>query len=105
MCVDRCAHVLSLLQKKRWSFARSATFPIPRAVCAEIVNSKLELAAAAKKVFADLHEQEHSKAKGGVISLLTRGHVTRTDYYTQAVRLAFIPFLEKELFPERFESE
>lgn len=73
--------------------ARTAGFFLPPKI-AELVNGGMELGHADDMVF----KQHNSKQKGGAVGILTNGIITRTTYYKPAVALAFIPFLQKELY-------
>lgn len=74
--------------------ARTASFPLPPAVSA-LVAQGVELGEADDRVF----RRSGSKLAGGSVGLLTRGLITRADYYEQAFLLALIPVLQPELFP------
>ena len=74
--------------------ARTASFPLPPAVSA-LVAQGVELGDADDRVFC----QSGSKRGGGSVGLLTRGLITRADYYEQAFLLSLIPVLQPELFP------
>ncbi|MEP1087041.1 inosine/xanthosine triphosphatase [Algoriphagus sp.] len=73
--------------------SKTATFYLPEAI-AELIHSGMELGAADDQFFA----QENSKQSGGSVGILTQGTLTRQTYYNQAIILALIPFLNKELF-------
>jgi len=74
--------------------ARSATFYLPPKV-AELVLSGLELGDADDAVFGSAN----SKQKNGAVGLLTDNTITRTDYYTEAIIMALIPFKKPEYYP------
>ena len=74
--------------------ARTASFPPPPSVSA-LVAQGVELGDADDRVFC----QSGSKRGGGSVGLLTRGLITRADYYEQAFLLSLIPVLQPELFP------
>jgi non-canonical (house-cleaning) NTP pyrophosphatase len=44
-----------------------------------------------------------SKRERGGVGLLTDDRVTRSQFYAEAVKLALIPFVNPELFPEHKE--
>lgn len=73
--------------------AKTGTFFLPDAVRV-LVKKGMELGEADDLVFS----KENSKQRGGAVGLLTRGIVNRSLYYRQAVLLALIPFLNKELY-------
>ena len=73
--------------------ARTATFYLPTEV-AKLIKNGLELGKADDLLF----EKENSKQGGGSVGILTQGVVTRRDYYSQAIILALIPFLNENLY-------
>ena len=73
--------------------SKTATFYLPEAIV-KLINAGMELGAADDHFFA----QENSKQTGGSVGILTHGTITRQTYYNQAIILALIPFLNKELF-------
>ena len=74
--------------------ARTASFFLPPQV-AELVHEGMELGHADDVVFA----QSNSKQQNGAVGLLTHDVITRTSLYRPAVQMAFIPFLNPELYP------
>ena len=81
--------------KSRTKFgkSRTGTFMLPPKV-AELVQSGMELGEADDQVFGD----SNSKQKGGAVGLLTKNLVNRTVYYSEAVVLALIPFINEDLY-------
>lgn len=75
--------------------AKTSSFILPPKV-SELVKNGLELGVADDMVF----RQNNSKTKGGSVGILTNGLINRTMYYTQAVMLALIPFINKSLYQE-----
>lgn len=73
--------------------AKTGTFYLPKGI-SQLINSGLELGHADDQYFA----KENSKQQGGSVGILTHGVVDRKAYYTQAIILALIPFLNKNLF-------
>lgn len=73
--------------------AKSATFYLPNGI-AKLINSGLELGKADDQFF----DKENSKQQGGSVGILTHGVVDRKAFYTQAIILALIPFLNKNLY-------
>lgn len=73
--------------------AQTGTFLLPGKV-AELVNSGMELGHADDLVFG----HSNSKQKNGAVGLLTKDVMNRTSYYTEAVVLALIPFVNQELY-------
>ena len=74
--------------------ARTASFFLPPKV-AELVHGGMELGDADDVVFA----KTNSKQQNGAVGLLTNDVVTRKLLYLPAVQMAFIPFLNPELYP------
>jgi|SRR5690606_468797 len=73
--------------------SKTGTFYLPEAI-AKLIHSGMELGTADDQFF----EQENSKQNGGSVGILTKGAITRQTYYSQAIILALIPFLNKGLF-------
>lgn len=84
-----------IVSEKRTSRARTATFPIPEKV-AKLVRSGVELGLADDQVFG----RSNSKQQDGAVGLLTHGKITRRNYYSHAVLLALIPFVNEQVFNE-----
>ncbi|MCW8873903.1 MAG: inosine/xanthosine triphosphatase [Xanthomonadales bacterium] len=73
---------------ERISEARTVTLPLPPGVW-ELVDAGLELGEANDRVFGTVN----SKHEGGAFSLLTNGKFTREGVYTEALAMAFLPFV------------
>ena len=73
--------------------ARTAGFFLPPQV-AELVHQGIELGDADDQVF----RKENSKQQNGAVGLLTHDVLTRKSLYVPAVQMAFIPFLNPELY-------
>ncbi|MDP2335897.1 MAG: inosine/xanthosine triphosphatase [Bacteroidota bacterium] len=73
--------------------ARTASFYLPPEV-AKLVHQGIELGDADDIVFA----KQNSKQQNGAVGLLTRDVITRKSLYLPAVQMAFIPFLNPELY-------
>jgi len=73
--------------------ARTATFILPPRV-AELIHQGYELGDADDIVF----EKMNSKQQNGAVGLLTNDLITRKSLYLPAVQMAFIPFLNPELY-------
>jgi inosine/xanthosine triphosphatase len=73
--------------------ARTASFFLPPRV-AELVHQGMELGDADDIVFA----KQNSKQQNGAIGLLTNDVIIRKSLYRPAVQMAFIPFLNPELY-------
>ena len=74
--------------------ARTAGFFLPPEV-AKLVHEGMELGDADDRVFA----KTNSKQQNGAVGLLTNDAITRKSLYIPAVQMAFIPFLNPELYP------
>ncbi len=74
--------------------ARTASFFLPPKV-AELVHGGMELGDADDVVFA----KSNSKQQNGAVGLLTNDAITRKSLYEPAVQMAFIPFLNPDLYP------
>lgn len=73
--------------------ARTASFFLPPEV-AKLVHNGMELGHADDIVF----RKNNSKQQNGAIGLLTNDAITRKSLYLPAVQMAFIPFLNPELY-------
>jgi len=73
--------------------ARTASFFLPTEV-AKLVHEGMELGHADDVVF----NKSNSKQQNGAIGLLTNDAITRKLLYVPAVQMAFIPFLNPELY-------
>ncbi|EKB48465.1 inosine/xanthosine triphosphatase [Cecembia lonarensis] len=73
--------------------AKTSTFFLPKAIV-DLVSKGMELGEADDKVF----DRSNSKQENGAVGILTNGAIDRKEYYQQAVVLALIPFLKKELY-------
>lgn len=74
----------------------TSPFMLPHKITDELKKGR-ELSEAADKIF----ESKNSRQKEGAIGLLTHGVVDREKYYEQAVIIALIPFINKELYFEK----
>lgn len=72
---------------------RTASYFLPKKVV-DLINQGKELAHANDEVFG----LENSKHKGGGVGILTNDVIDRTKLYSQAVVLALIPFLKREIY-------
>ena len=78
---------------KKTGKARTAGFFLPPRV-AELVHQGMELGDADDIVFA----KQNSKQQNGAVGLLTADIITRKSLYLPAVQMAFIPFINPELY-------
>lgn len=72
---------------------RSSAFFLPQKV-AELIRQGKELGEADDIVFS----RTNSKQENGAVGLLTHNAIDRTHYYTDAVILALIPFVNPDLY-------
>jgi inosine/xanthosine triphosphatase len=73
--------------------ARTASFFLPAAVV-NLIKAGHELGAADDIIF----KRRNSKQENGAVGILTENVINRTNYYTEAVILALIPFKNHELY-------
>lgn len=73
--------------------ARTSTFFLPKAV-SDLVNQGKELGEADDMIFG----RTNSKQGNGTVGILTGDVIDRTQYYTEAVVLALIPFKNSHLY-------
>ena len=73
--------------------ARTAAFELPVAI-SRLVREGMELGDADDQVF----RKKNSKQQNGAVGLLSRDHITRQTLYEQAIILALIPFLNRNLY-------
>jgi inosine/xanthosine triphosphatase len=73
--------------------AKTATFILPQKV-SELIEQGYELGHADDIVFG----HSNSKQKNGAVGLLTKDATNRSEYYSFAVILALIPFLNEDLY-------
>ena len=78
---------------KKTGKARTASFFLPPEV-AKLVHGGMELGDADDVVFS----KSNSKQQNGAVGLLTNDAITRKSLYLPAVQMAFIPFLNPELY-------
>ena len=73
--------------------AKTGSFLLPKPVEA-LVRSGVELGVADDQVFGRVD----SKKGDGVVGILTRGIINRSTYYSHALVLALIPFMNREIY-------
>jgi inosine/xanthosine triphosphatase len=73
--------------------SKTASFYLPDKI-ADLVSQGKELGEADDIVFG----LENSKQQNGAVGILTNNVMTRGSYYTEAVILALIPFLNEDLY-------
>ena len=79
--------------KTKTGKAKTATFFLPEKI-SNLLEQGIELGEADDIVF----KLENSKKKNGAVGILTKDTTTRTKYYSEAIILALIPFINKDLF-------
>lgn len=87
------AWVVVLDREGKLGKAKTSTFFLPQALV-DLLEAGMELGEADDKVF----DRSNSKQGNGAVGILTNGAVDRKEYYQQAVVLALIPFLKRELY-------
>ena len=80
---------------ERYGTSKSASFTLPKAI-GDLVAGGMELGHADDKVFGTIN----SKQGQGTIGQLTRGIISRTDYYVPMIVLACVPFMWPSLYPK-----
>lgn len=80
-------------QAENYGKARTGTFDLPQKIV-NLIQAGKELGEADDIVF----NQKNSKQDKGAVGILTRNIIDRTQYYTQAVVLALIPFKNRDLY-------
>jgi inosine/xanthosine triphosphatase len=90
-----CFAWIAIFDGQRYGFARTSSFTLPSKI-KELVVGGMELGDADDVVFKCVN----SKQAGGTVGHLTLGIVDRAAYYEQAVVLAMVPFIWKELYNE-----
>jgi inosine/xanthosine triphosphatase len=83
-----------LPKQSSWGFAKTASFELPSVVAELIVHKGMELGDADDVIF----ERTNSKQGSGVVGILSGGLIDRTEYYTQPMILALIPFMNPALY-------
>jgi len=74
--------------------ARSASFIVPAKMRDLVIEQKMEMGDANDILF----NLENSKQKAGGIASLSKGLITRTDYYVHIGILALVPFIHPDLY-------
>lgn len=90
-----CAAWVVIYDGSHFGKGRSSAFLLPPPIV-QLVNQGMELGAADDQVF----NRVDSKRGSGTVGHLTKGIISRTDYYVPAVVLAFLPFQWKQLYFE-----
>lgn len=72
--------------------SRTSSFVLPDELTA-LIRAGHELGHADDKLFG----RENSKQGNGAIGILTGDHITRTDFYAEAMVMALIPFINPDL--------
>ena len=82
-----------ILSNENSGKSRTSTFFLPKKIIA-LINQGMELGEADDIVFRN----SNSKQKNGAVGILTGDVMNRTDYYSEAVNLALIPFKNPNLY-------
>ena len=91
--------VCAVYNGKRTSFGEGSTFPIPRNVAELIWKKHISLDEALFKL-GIVKEKRVGYGKG-FVSILTDDRISREDLLKQAVHMALIPIIRKDLFWKR----
>lgn len=84
---------VSISNSEKKGKARTATFILPQKI-AELIYKGFELGDADDIVFG----KQNSKQQNGAVGLLTDNVITRKSLYMPAVQMAFIPFINNDLY-------
>ncbi len=84
-----------ILSSKGKGFARTASFILPPPI-ADLVYQGIELGLADDQFFG----RSDSKKKNGAVGILTQDLITRSQYYSHAVILALVPFMNEGIYFE-----
>ncbi len=82
-----------IISKTQTGKARTASFFLPKKIT-NLLEKGYELGDADDIVF----KQKDSKKKTGAVGILTKDLISRSEYYAEAVVLALIPFINKDLY-------
>ena len=92
--IMECSAWMVVYNGSSFGSARTASFMLPESVAC-LVRDGMELGLADDTVFNRINSKEGS----GTVGHLTRGVMSRSDYYSHAIVLSLIPFNWTELFP------
>ncbi len=76
-----------------YGYGKTSSFLLPPRM-AELIKEGKEQGHAADIAF----ETNNSKQEGGTVGILTKGIITRKDFYRDALILALIPFIQTSLY-------
>jgi inosine/xanthosine triphosphatase len=88
-----CYAYITIYNGSKFGSAKTATFEIPKAI-ADLVRGGMELGDADDAVFNKIN----SKQGDGTVGQLTKGLISRTEYYIPAVILAYVKFNYPDLY-------
>ena len=80
------------LSKKRKGLGKTSLFQLPKEI-QTLIEKGVELGEADDVVF----KRKNSKHKDGAVGILTKGIINRSKYYTEAVIMSLVPFVNKKL--------
>lgn len=86
------AWIVAMGDDDRVGRSRTSSFVLPDELVA-LIRDGYELGHADDKLFG----RENSKHENGAIGILTHDLITRTDFYTEAMIMALIPFVNPKL--------
>jgi len=82
--------------KELFGRGRTSTFVLPPKI-AELIHQGMELGDADDIVF----NHKNSKQKNGAVGILTGNLITRSSFYSEAVVMALIPFINEHLYSNK----
>ncbi len=82
-----------IISKTKTGKARTASFFLPEKIT-ELLEKGCELGDADDIVF----NRKNSKKKTGAVGILTKNITSRAEYYSEAIILALIPFINDDLY-------
>lgn len=88
-----CYAWVAIYNGEKFGIAKSASFILPKCI-SDLMLTGMELGDADDTIFRTIN----SKQGQGTIGQLTRGRITRTEYYEPVVILAYVPFSWPELY-------
>ena len=95
-----CFAYMVIYNGEKFGAARTCTFQLPDAI-ADLVDRGMELGDADDKVFSTVN----SKQGQGTVGQLTKGIISRTAYYVDAVVLAYVPFNWPQFYPNKEDAD
>ena len=95
-----CFAYMVIYNGDKFGAARTCTFQLPDAI-ADLVDGGMELGDADDRVFSTVN----SKQGQGTVGQLTKGVISRTAYYVDAIVLAYVPFNWPQFYPKKEDAD